>query len=381
MDFTPILTSLTAQILLLLLAVAFVALVVEYTVKYFYLGYKATKSQPADENINEDLPPISVVIAIHNETEFLRKNLVYILEQNYPNFEVVVVDYLPTEESQFVLKLCRENYPNLTVVNFEKDVNMYQGKKYPLSIGIKSAKNDMIVLTEVESVPAGFNWLRNIAKSYTKPQTNIVLGYNSVYDVKGLFGSMQRYDNLTYNAEYLVAAMRRHPFTGCGHNLSYRKGFFFSKGAFISHYTIRDGADDLFVNQNATGRNTEVCLNKEGHVRMKGFDSLGAWRRYRRRRISTFRYHSFGEKMRRLMQWFELPVFYGTLLSLLLLHLMPWQILLGAFVLKTGWQIGAYAKLEHGFGEKGLCWLSPLYEIYFWLANTIMEIFPLRYKK
>ena len=211
MDFSHILTNPLAQALLALLAVSFVVLITVYSLRYFYLGrmVKKASSRKLQEN-GGNLPPVSVVLVAHNESAFLRENLVYILEQDYPDFEVVVVDYLSLDDTQFVLKLCRDNYPNLKVVTIKEDVNGFIGRKIPLSIGIQSARNDVLVLTDVDCKPASLQWLRHTVEAYQHPRTNIVLGYCRLVTEKGFLGALQRYENMDYSASYLSRAAEGH---------------------------------------------------------------------------------------------------------------------------------------------------------------------------
>ena len=381
MDFSHTLTNPVAQVLFGLLLVGFVVLMVVYSLHYFYLGRKAKKVSSRKPGDNDDLPPVSVVMVSHNESAYLRENLVYILEQDYPDFEVVVVDYLSLDDSQFVLKLCRDNYSNLKVVTIKEDVNGFVGRKVPLSIGIQSARNDVLVFTEVDCKPVSLQWLRHTVEAYRRPRTNIVLGYNRLVTDKGLLGLLQRYENITYSAGYLSRAARRHPVTGCGRNLSYRRAFFFSKGALISHYSIPDGADDIFVNQNATGRNTEVSLHNDSFVLTKAPKTFAQWRQMRKHRTATYGRHSFGQKMAGAANGIGLLLFYGAAVALLTTSLLPWQIVAGMLLLKFVWQIVSFAQLENAINEKSLCWLAPFFEIYFFFSNTILLLFPLKYKK
>ena len=385
MDFTPILTNLAAQVLTGLTLIGFVILIVVYSVQYLYLARKAKKAmtdadrQPADDG--KALPPVSVVLVAHNEASFLRENLVYILEQDYPDFEVVVVDYLSLDDTQFVLKLCCDNYTNLKVVTIKEDVNRFHGRKFPLSMGIQSAKNDVVVLTDVDCAPTSLQWLRHTVEAFSRPRVNIALGYSLVCAGKGMLGSLERYDNLSYSASYLSRAARQHPVTACGRNLAFRRAFFFSKGAFISHYTEPDGADDLFVNRNATRRNTALSIHKDAFVKVNAPEQFAAWHQQRKHRCATYRFHTFAQKMDGAAPGIALLLFYGCGIALAATSLLPWQILAGMLLLKLVYQITAFAQLEKAFGEKGLCWLSPVFEFYFFIANTTLLLFPLRYKK
>ena len=203
---------------------ALIYLCLYYGLYHFRVGNYGLKKQaakPDEADGNEKLPNVSVVLTAHNDAAWLRENLVYLLEQDYPHFEVVVVDYLSQDDTQFVLKLLTDYYKNLKIVPFKEDVNLFQGKKYPLSIGIKSAANDILMLADPDCTPKNLNWLRGMVKGYSNKETKIVLGYCGVKRTKTLLGALQQYDALAYGAQYLGSALIGHPYTGSGRNLSY----------------------------------------------------------------------------------------------------------------------------------------------------------------
>ncbi|MCR4658818.1 MAG: glycosyltransferase [Bacteroidales bacterium] len=329
---------------------------------------------PADDS---DLPGISVVMVAHNDADWLRDNLVYLLEQDYPDFEVVVVDYMSQDDTPFVLKLCAENYPHLKVVSFKEDVNLFQGKKYPLSIGIKSAKNNILLFADPDCVPNNFSWLRGMVKGYFRADIRIVLGFCGIKECKSLFGLMQQYDNLAYSANYLGAALLGHPYTGSGRNLSYKRDFFFKKGAFISHYDIAEGADDLFVYQNAKRRNTAVCIEPDACLAAEPRKSFAKWHEQRLNRQATRGRHSLASRIPGDLRVLSLALFYASAVMLLLNGSFPWQILVALLAMKFAWQIISFSILSRRFGGHGCEFLAPFFEIYFWFANNILALTPL----
>lgn len=325
----------------------------------------------------EGLPPISVVLTARNDAAWLKENLVYLLEQDYPDFEVVVVDYLSHDDTQFVLKLLKDYYPHLKVVPFKEDVNLFQGKKYPLSIGIKSAKNDILLLADPDCTPKNMQWLRGMVKGYAQKETQIVLGFCGLKRTKTLLGVMQQYDNLCYSANYLGCALLGHPYTGCGRNLSYRRSFFFKQGAFINHYNVAGGSDDLFVYQNAEKGNTAVCISSDACLSTEPKKSFGLWHRQRLDRVSTRNRHSVRSRLMEDVLPLSNVLFYTMAVLLLVLSTLPWPVVAAAVVLKWAWQIISFAQLCKRF-EGGLAYLAaPFLEIYFIIANTILVLTPL----
>lgn len=380
MNFEGVLNSRYTLFLMIVLVVSFVALCLYYGLVWLRVARCKNDKQPkADELDGANMPSVSVVIVSHNEAESLKKTLPYLLEQDYPNFEVVVVNYMSSDDTPFVLRVCSENYSNLKVVNFKADVNMFRGKKYPLSIGIKSAMGDIILLTEPECRPNGFGWINEMVCGFMRG-SSLVLGYSMINPQKGLLNALERYENVTYTASYAGAAMLGNPYTATGCNLSYRRNFFFDRGGFISHYSFPNGADDLFVNQNATRSNTVVMLRKEAGVVSDGSRTFGEWRLKRLVRRSSRRFYSVKDKL--ILSLYPLSQLL-FLLSLVLLFVggtFPWQMLAIIIAAKFLWQILCSFFLNKRFEIKLLHFFSPFFELYFLFANTFLAISTLRKK-
>ncbi len=394
-DFSQYLTDIYA---LILSGVVFVTLV--YLCLYYGLyhmrtglyGLKRKKGDSGEESTaTEKLPAVSVVLTARNDASWLRENLVYLLEQDYPNFEVVVVDYLSQDDTPYVLKLLKDYYPHLKIVPFKEDVNLFQGKKYPLSIGIKSAKNDILMLADPDCTPNNLHWLRGMVKGYSfgkeakqadnKANSNqaikIVLGYCGVKRTKTLLGVLQQYDALYYGASYLGSALLGHPYTGSGRNLSYRRSFFFKRGAFISHYDVADGSDDLFVYQNADSKNTAICIDSDACLTAEPKKSFALWHDERRHRVATRNRHSLASRLQEDLPYLANVVFYAAAVLLALRGTLPWVVVAAVAVLKWAWQIVCFSRLTKRFDGGYVHLAAPLLEIYFIIANTILILLPL----
>lgn len=377
-DFTDFLTDTQSIVLAIAMALSLLFLCFYYGLIHFRVGrWHKKKKENTEQKTEGKLPPVSVVLTARNDAAWLKENLVYLLEQEYPNFEVVVVDYLSHDDTQFVLKLLKDYYPHLKVVPFKEDVNLFQGKKYPLSIGIKSAKNDILLLADPDCTPKNMQWLRGMVRGYINKDTQIVLGFCGLKRTKTLLGVMQQYDNLAYSSHYLGNAIMGHPYTGSGRNLSYRRNFFFKQGAFIRHYSVAGGSDDLFVYQNATGKNTTVCIDSDACLSTEPKKNFGQWHRQRLDRVSTRNWHSIGSRLLEdLLPLFNI-VFYTMAVLLLLKGTLPWVVVAGMVAIKWAWQMVSFAQLCKRF-DGGLAYLAaPILEIYFIIANTILVLTPL----
>ena len=167
-DFTNFLADTQSIVfsVLMLLALAFCS--IYYGLFHLRIGiwHRGLAKEGDNTSGKTPTPPVSVVLTAHNDAAWLKENLVYLLEQDYPDFEVVVVDYMSHDDTKYVLKLLKDYYPHLKIVPFKEDVNLFQGKKYPLSIGIKSAKNDILLLADPDCTPKNMQWLRGMVKGY-----------------------------------------------------------------------------------------------------------------------------------------------------------------------------------------------------------------------
>lgn len=379
-DFSTFLTDSYAIALTAALLVLMVILCLYYGLYHFRVGRWQLKTEPSEGTgslAKDSLPPVSVVLTAKNDAGWLKENLVYLLEQDYPDFEVVVVDYLSQDDTPYVLKVLKDYYPHLKVVPFKEDVNLFQGKKYPLSIGIKSAKNDILMLADPDCIPNNMQWLRGMVRGYVRKETQMVLGFCGLKRTKTLLGALQQYDNLAYSTHYLGSALLGHPYTGSGRNMSYRRQFFFRQGGFIRHYSVAGGSDDLFVYHNGNRSNTSICIVPDALLTTEPKRTFAQWHEQRLDRVATRSWHTLGSRLAEQVVPLANLAFYAAATLLVLHGGLPWGMVLIAVLLKWAWQIVAMAQPAKRF-DAGLVYLAaPLMEIYFIVANTFLILTPL----
>ncbi|MDD2191671.1 MAG: glycosyltransferase, partial [Bacteroidales bacterium] len=215
----------------IIFAIGLITLVL-FQVLYYIIVYGRTCFHKSPKEELEHFPSVSVVICAKDDAYNLEKRLPFILEQQYPNFEVVVVNDASKDESEYVLRVLQEIYPHLNVVRLYENVNRFLGKKYPISIGIKSAKNEIILLTEADTQPSGYNWITEMVKGF-EPKTQMVIGH-SIYESKNTFiSSLIQYEHQTSSMNYLGNAILKNPYMGTGKNLAFTKKMFFAVNGFI----------------------------------------------------------------------------------------------------------------------------------------------------
>lgn len=227
-------------------------------------------------NFSEELPPLSVVICAKNESENLRSFLPFVLEQDYPNFEVIVINDGSTDESEALLSTLDKDYPHLYHSFTPENSRYISHKKLALTLGIKASKHDWLVFTEANCYPVSKDWLRLMARNFT-PNTDIVLGYSGYERGKGWAHKKIAFDTLFTSIRYLGYALIKKPYMGIGRNMAYRRELFFKQKGYSAHLNLQRGDDDLFINKIATKTNTRVETDVNATVRMKPLKYKKDW--------------------------------------------------------------------------------------------------------
>ncbi|MGM0647358.1 MAG: glycosyltransferase [Bacteroidota bacterium] len=296
-------------------AVVWLMLMLYYWFVFSRLAF--VKPAPAKKSNMQDWPPVSVIIAAKNEYYNLSSFLPAILEQQYPTFEVIVVNDASRDETSELLEDLSRKYKHLRPIHLYNNVNFFKGKKFPLSMGIRSARYQHLLLTDADCKPASAHWIREMMAAY-RQDTEIVLGYGKYEEKKGLTNLLQRYDTLYTAMQYFSFALLGMPYMGVGRNLSYNRNLFDQTKGFSSHYRVTSGDDDLFINKVASKQNTQICIDHKAHTISKATASFSHWLLQKRRHLTTGRYYRFGHKFWLGLLSFSRLLFWGTLIALLI---------------------------------------------------------------
>jgi len=348
--------------LYLVFSLTFFLQLIYYWVIFWRLGRYQQKEPGANPS------GISVVICAHNEFDRLQENLPLILDQNYPEFEVLVVNHASDDDTAFLLSALEEQYPFLKTIVIKEDLNFFSGKKFPLSIGIKSAKFDRILLTDADCRPASREWIYKMQSAFSSTN-EIVLGYGPYHRKKGLLNKLIRFDTAHIAIQYLSYALAGFPYMGVGRNLAYVKELFYRNKGFIAHYKIRSGDDDLFINRVAGQKNTAIMVDPESYTFSDSKQTFGKWITQKKRHLSTARHYKFSHKFLLGLYAGSLWLFYGLLILMLAFQ---WSVfpVLGLFILRLLSQYLVWSKCMKKLNEKDLVPFLPFYEIILLMLNT-----------
>jgi poly-beta-1,6-N-acetyl-D-glucosamine synthase len=308
----------------ILLGVLVAALLAQLHYFYRIFGKLAFyKPVPSTKN---NLEPVSVIIAARSEFVNLQKNLL-------SNFEVIVVNDCSWDESQKFLEELQEQYKHLHVSQLFEQEKYPTGKKFAITIGVKAAKNELLIFTDADCVPASNQWLHHI-QSRIEYGKEIVVGYSPYQKEKGFLNLYIRFETFMTALFYLGMALKKSPFMGVGRNLAYRKELFFRNKGFANHQHIMSGDDDLFVNETATKNNVAIEISEESFVYSEPKKDFTAWSRQKSRHMTTGKFYKAKDKLMLGIYYSSLFLFYTPLVTALIYNIETWPIVVGIFLLR-----------------------------------------------
>lgn len=349
--------------LILFCAFCFVALV---QILYYLLLFRRVAWYEAPARDKTQTHPVSIIICARDEANNLGRNLPGVLVQTYTStHEVIVVNHNSQDETRFLLEEFRKTFKSLHIVNLSQEAKGIPGKKYPLSIGIKEAKHEVILLTDADCVPASEFWVQKMQETYGEG-IEIILGYGAYNKRPGLLNKLIRFETFHSALQYFSFALAGMPYMGVGRNLSYKKGLFFANKGFSALNHVPGGDDDLFINKVATKHNTAIVLDHEAHTLSEPKKTFSNWLRQKNRHFTTAKFYKPAHKFLLGLYSFSHFLFYPLLVVSAIMF--SWQISLGIYALRCIVQAIIWYKAMTKLNEKDLF-------AWWWLLDIWMFIY------
>jgi len=314
-------------------------------------------SKPKHKNI-----AVSVLICAKNEAENLTRFLPSILEQEYPNFEVVLIDDDSSDDTLEIMESYAEKHTNIKLVKVKNVEAFWSNKKYALTLGIKAASNDFLLFTDADCKPVSKDWIRHMSSHFSNEKT-LVLGYGAYEKTKGsLLNKLIRFETLFTAIQYFSFTKSGMPYMAVGRNLAYRKDLFFNARGFMNHLHVRSGDDDLFVNEVATSKNTALCFSPESVTVSLPKKTYKEWIAQKRRHISTAHYYKFWHQVI-LTLFFASQLLFWLFLIFLIVLGFSWKIMLSMIGIRFFLVGLVFFYASKKLNEKDVFYLFPFYEV------------------
>lgn len=344
---------------------------------FYYVFFYLTAGLYRKVVHSHDSKPVSVIICARNEEKNLGQFLTSVLNQDYPDFEVIVVNDCSEDNSYRVLGELLPRYPHLKVSNITKDPKFTHNKKFAQFIGIKAAKNELLLFTDADCHPESDNWIRGMVDGFDE-KTDFVLGYGGYSSEKGLLNKYIRFDTMMIALQYFGMALRGMPYMGVGRNLAYRRSVFFKNKGFGQHSHLLSGDDDLFVNKHANRQNTAVETSRETHTRSVPSRTFAEFFRQKRRHLTTAPHYRLRDRIILIAEPATRLLFYISFIILSFSRFWPYAVAI--FAGRMIVQSVTFKFAVKKFNEPGIFKYSLLFDIFspflnlaFYLSNYLQS--------
>ena len=322
---------------------------------------------------------VSVIVAAHNELENLAELLPLLLDQEYPHFEIIVVNDRSEDDTEFYLYDLEKQFPNVRVVTIKKTPDYLNPKKYALALGIRAAKYEHILLTDADCRPLSKNWIEKMQSGY-KTGAEVVLGYSPYVQLQGFLNHLVRYETLLTGIQYLSHANKGKAYMGVGRNLSYTKGCFFKNKGFASHIKTIGGDDDLFVRDAANNSTISIVIDREGQTVSIPKNTFREWVVQKRRHMSVGGRYKASDRRRIGIFVVSNILFYIISIVILVLnsHLAILAALVGLRYLSV---FPVYVLVARRLDEPISLLMLPVLDVAYFLSYLFLGISVILYKK
>ena len=314
--------------------------------------------------ISDARPPLSVIVCARNEGQNIAPLVEALMKQKYPEYQVVIVDDCSTDDTLMQLAEARERYPQLYYTSIPIDNQFKHGKKLAVTIGIKAAKYQHLVMTDADCIPESEHWLESIAEAYTDGK-QLVVGYGKYRKTAGLLNFIIRYETFWNAVQYFGFALAFRPFMGVGRNMSYKRELYDASSKYRCNIQVLSGDDDLFIAEMGTRANTAVVFHADSQTTSEPKHTWSQWVAQKARHLQTSTYYPKSVSAILLLEQMtrQLTVIGGILL-MIFLPTLPILISVGAtlVVRLTLIYISLY-RAQKLMSEKGLCGAAIIMDI------------------
>lgn len=253
-----------------------IALIFLFCCHLIYVIYRTTVVMSKKSSaVHKEEKGVSIIITSNNKSEFLEKSLEAFLNQDYPEYEVIVVDECSEDNTQDILAEMQQKYPHLRTTRIFPDTKFRRTKKIAINIGVLAAKYDILLFSEINCMPVTRNWVRTM-QSYFDANTAVVLGYTDYKPGKEKI-SIRRYFRFLRFLKMSMLVKGGMNVLGDGCNMGYRKSYYIEKRGFSKNSQLYLGFDNEMVNELSQKGSVKVIKDPEARM-MIDDDRKRAWK-------------------------------------------------------------------------------------------------------
>ncbi|MDR1527039.1 MAG: glycosyltransferase [Dysgonamonadaceae bacterium] len=310
---------------ILVLTALFLCWIVQIVYYWVYLAKPYYYQRAVDKGrirLHPATPLVSLIIYARNEAKNLEQYLPAILEQNYPQYEVIVVDDRSNDDTESILRRMSLRYKHFYYTYIPLEMKNISRKKLALTLGIKASHYDKLLFLEADSHPVSPDWLHLMARHFIGKKT-IVLGFSALENQPSRYAV---YDYFFSNLQMIVLALMHRACMGNGKNLGYSKSEFSRQRTFSDYSYMDAGDDDLLINELAGPDNVSVELTPDSITRVN-IDEVWIWKELKVKRMITWSFYRKFSIVFWSIEKFSRILFYGLFIYALVWFFTHWLVI------------------------------------------------------
>lgn len=223
-----------------------------------YRVFRKQQKKQAPESANSE--GISIIVTSYNQAHYLEKNIPILFQQDYPNFEVIIVDESSIDNTTSIIQQLETEFEYLRHTFIPQTSRFISKRKLAITLGIKAAHHPWAVLIEADCIPKSNSWLQTVSQQFAEDK-DFILGYTNYTDNKTAHARNAIFERMKRQFHFLSFARREKAFGADSCNLFIRKKYFIEQKGYADTFQIPLGEGSLLVSHLAQKENTTICLH------------------------------------------------------------------------------------------------------------------------
>lgn len=306
-----------------LITVGYIDLIVR-----FARGWK--RIPPAgSETIKENLPKVSVIIALHNEEKNVVSLLNSLKRQSFSNFELVLVDDFSTDKTLNIIEENIAGFCNAKIIALKT----HYGKKRAISEGISQSEGELIITTDADCIH-NQHWIESIVAFYVQTQADFISAPVRMKGKGTFFNGLQEAEFMSLNASGAGAIGAGKPLMCNAANMAFTRDAW-QQSRDELRYAAASG-DDVFLLLSVKKHGGKICFlkNPDAIVTTATKENMKSFSRQRIRWSSKAKFYTDKDIIKTALLIFGISLGQVVLLLLSFIHPAYAVVFLFLFVLK-----------------------------------------------
>jgi poly-beta-1,6-N-acetyl-D-glucosamine synthase len=239
-------------------------------------------------------PSVSVILTSRNYEDNLKKILPELLEQDYPDYQIVVVNDCSTDGTEWYLSGLKLQYPHL------KTTRIIQETDFPnalaISVGIRAASKEWMIFLNPLCIIPDKNWLKSYAENLS-PEKEVIYGYVNFSMCKGSMQSLLRFEIFDSFILYGTARLLGIPMPILDVNIAYKREEFLERRGFAAVLESPFRENELYMNKISTRNNSTYILKKSASVEYSDDANWSDFMNFKRKQLLLKQKFTVGQRL------------------------------------------------------------------------------------